>query len=122
MHYLSEYIQLAPKLKRIFVATDDQRNLEEMKKFPDLTFVMLKTGTGRVSGLGERYAQGAFVNLLFDIMMMSEADHFLGSDGSQISRLVYELQQTRHVNGFDKGWSIHTILKDKKNAFFWYLI
>jgi hypothetical protein len=122
IHYLSEYLKYAPPgFKRVFLATDDQKNLDERKLFPDIEFLMLSS-EGRVSGLGDRYGSGAFVNLLFDMMLLSECDHFIGSDGSQISRLVYELQQTRHVNGFDKGWSIDTIIKDKVNAFFWYLI
>ncbi len=105
----------------MYLATDDKRNLEQIKDFPGIEFVMLKT-QGRVSGLGDRYGSSAFLNLLFDIFFLSESDHFIGSGGSQISRMVYELQQTRHVDGFDKGWSIDTIIKDKKNAFFWYLI
>eukprot|EP00047_Mylnosiga_fluctuans_P009598 m.12204 g.12204 ORF g.12204 m.12204 type:complete len:427 (+) comp2707_c0_seq1:41-1321(+) len=119
IHYLSEYLQYAPRFERVFLATDDQRNIDEMAAHPNITFLRL---SGAVAGAGNRYADGALVNLLFDVMLLSECDHFIGTDGSQISRLVYELQQTRHPNGFDKGWSIDTIIKDKVNAFFWYLI
>lgn len=121
IHYLNEYISHSPPFSRVYLATDDQRNLDQISEFPKTEFLMLKS-QGRVSGLGNRYGESAFLNLLFDIFLLSECDHFIGTDGSQISRLVYEMQQTRHVDGFAKGWSIDTIIKDKVNGFFWYLI
>lgn len=76
----------------------------------------------KVISLTDRHSDGALEKLIFDILILSECNHFIGSDGSQISRTIYELMQTRHLDASDKGWSINTIKKDQKYYFYWYFI
>lgn len=89
--------------------------------FTNYTWIRNLEGDEVIS-LQSRHRSGALEKLIIDLYLLSESDHFIGSDASQISRAVYELMQTRHVDASDKGWSINTIKKDHKYYFFWYFI
>lgn len=118
--YLDEMMEHAPRgYTHVYLATDDEKNLNIAKKLTNYTFHL---GYSNALDFKSRYQQGSVERLVFDMNLLSECDHFLGSDGSHISRTAYELMQTRHIDATERGWSIHTILKDKKNGFFWFLI
>lgn len=120
--YLDQMMQFVPKeYSTIYLATDDPRNLKTAEEFRNYTWLMNRGDDDRISGVGDRHAVGALKNLIYDIYFLSECDHFLGDDGSNISRVVYELMQTKHLDASQKAWSIHTLLKDGKQYFFWYL-
>jgi len=118
--YLDYFMQHIPQgYSTIYLATDDEKNLIIAKQHTNFTWIR---NTNEVITLRERYKDGALEKLVYDIFLLSECDHFIGSDASQISRAVYELMQTRHVDASDRGWSINTIKKDKRYWFWWFFI
>jgi len=116
MEYLKE-----GEYKMIYLATDDEKNIALVRKFSSFTWKM-QSSDGKISGLGNRHGSESFRRLIIDLYILSASDFFFGTDGSQISRMVYEMMQTRHLDATSKAWSIHTIVTQNKFGFYWYLI
>jgi len=120
--YIDYYMRFIGNYSTIYLATDDKKNMEITEQYQNMTWLYVKGKDSRVSGIGIRHATGALENLLFDIYFLTECDFFLGSDGSQISRIVYELRQSRYLDGTPTAWSVHTIRADNSYSFNWYFI
>eukprot|EP01118_Nematostelium_gracile_P017245 TRINITY_DN730_c0_g1_i1.p1 TRINITY_DN730_c0_g1~~TRINITY_DN730_c0_g1_i1.p1 ORF type:complete len:420 (-),score=90.20 TRINITY_DN730_c0_g1_i1:5-1264(-) len=125
MLMLDTYISEIPERFRgteVYLATDDARNIRIAEQTKNFTWIRNIEGE-KVISLNERHKAGALEKLVIDIHLLSEGDLFIGSDGSQISRAVYELMQTKSTeDNSDRGWSINTIKKDKKYFFWWFFI
>jgi glycoprotein 6-alpha-L-fucosyltransferase len=122
VHPLAQYMPYV-MYPKIYLATDDQDNVNEADRRTNYTWIMSKDpDTGRLSGVGARHSQNAILNLLYDVYFLAESDFFIGTDSSQISRAVYELMQVRHPDATRLGVSLDTILVDKKFEFYWFLI
>ena len=53
-----------------------------------------------------RNSKEAYTNTLTDILLMSECDFFVGTQSSNIGRVVYELMQTKY---FDASWRMRSL-------------
>jgi glycoprotein 6-alpha-L-fucosyltransferase len=121
LHGLDEYIQMSPPgYSLIYLATDDDRTLLRRSQFPNITFI--RASGEKVNPSQTRFAQGAFANLIFDVLMLAECDVFVGTESSNIGRLVYEKMQANYLDSMARAVSIETIIRDNKRTFEgWYL-
>lgn len=116
VHELEKYMPYV-MYPKIYLATDDQDNVNAADSKRNYTWIMSKDpDTGRLSGVGARHSKNAILNLLYDVYLLSESDFFIGTDSSQISRAVYELMQVRHPDATRLGVSLDTILADRKSV------
>lgn len=122
VHNLVEYMPYV-RYPTIYMATDDEDPIKDTKDYQNYKWIMMKdSASGRVSGVGDRHAPNAILNLINDMYLLSECDFFIGTDSSQVSRAVYEIMQTKHLDASRLGVSLDTIQKDHEFSFYWFLI
>jgi len=86
--------EVATAPPRIYLATDEPNVIAEARAtYPQYTFLTTKHD-GRASGEGERKGIVHTENVLSDVFHLALCNFFVGTASSQVSRLVYERQQT----------------------------
>ncbi|KNC81885.1 hypothetical protein SARC_05816 [Sphaeroforma arctica JP610] len=79
----------------IYVATDDPTLPNDFSNYPRYNFIYDERGMALASKQNTRYNAESLDRLLLDLRMMSEAEFFVGTFSSQISRIVVELMMAR---------------------------
>ncbi|CAK8685962.1 unnamed protein product [Clavelina lepadiformis] len=83
--------------RRVYIASDDQRVVEEAKsKFPNYEFAHYWLGEKHKSSTTiNRNTLDGLLAIVCDVILLSEGDYFVGTYSSNIGRLVKELRDSR---------------------------
>ena len=116
MKYVEEYfLELEVRqgypveTKRVYVATDEPKVLAECRrKFPEYTFLG-DVSISKSASVSNRYNANSLRGIIVDIYMLSLADYIVGTFSSQVSRIAYEIMQTRFPDAADRFKSLDDI-------------
>jgi hypothetical protein len=101
------------KKKLVYVSTDDSKAIDELRSSnPDYKFISQPGISAAPLTIERRYSSSELMRLIIDIHLLVECDMFVGTFSSQISRIVYEMMQVKHVDlpkeklviSMDGGW------------------
>lgn len=116
MKYVDEYYQelevkqgFPVETRRVYVASDDPKVLGECrKKFPNYVFYG-DVSISKSASVSNRYNTASLRGIIIDIHMLSLTDYIVCTFSSQVSRIAYEIMQTRHVDAADRFKSLDDI-------------
>lgn len=96
--YYAKLSLTAPvKEKRVFVATDEPKVVNEIrKKFPDYLVVHNNASSSQAHNLGARKKSSSLFGMISDIHLLAESDFLVCTMSSGFCRVAYELMQARH--------------------------
>ncbi|XP_034105397.1 alpha-(1,6)-fucosyltransferase [Drosophila albomicans] len=96
-------------VRRIFLASDDARVIEEArKKYPQYRIVG-DPEVARMAAVSTRYTDTALNGIILDIHLLSMSDYLVCTFSSQVCRVAYEIMQTMYPNAADRFKSLDDI-------------
>eukprot|EP01080_Neovahlkampfia_damariscottae_P009188 gene9188-1275_t len=110
MKKIENYFKNYSKEKIVFVATDDSTEVEILKSsYSRIKFISNLNSKHPNDWIHFRYTSNELLRVLIDVYLLSECDLFVGTFSSHISRLVFELIQSRNernqkVISIDSEW------------------
>ncbi|CAN7940867.1 unnamed protein product, partial [Ixodes hexagonus] len=85
------------KKKRVFVATDEPKVVNEIiRKFPDYLVVHNNASSSQAHNLSTQAKSSSLFGVISDIHLLAESDFLVCTMSSGFCRVAYELMQTRH--------------------------
>ncbi|KAL7744240.1 hypothetical protein ACLKA6_009202 [Drosophila palustris] len=83
-------------VRRIFLASDDARVIEEArKKYPQYQIIG-DAEVARMAAVSTRYTDTALNGIILDIHLLSMSDYLVCTFSSQVCRVAYEIMQTMY--------------------------
>ncbi|CAH1802313.1 unnamed protein product, partial [Owenia fusiformis] len=81
--------------RSVYIASDEGKIFKELsEKYPDFTFVYNNNETKY-----KRKRTDMFNEIITDVILLAQADYFIGTYSSNIGRLVHQLRQGRYIDG-----------------------
>ncbi|XP_003738096.1 alpha-(1,6)-fucosyltransferase-like [Galendromus occidentalis] len=88
--------------KRVFVATDEPRVLDELREnFPEFVFISNTKSAELANDVDKRDSAESFQGLILDLFLLSQTDKLVCTLSSGVCRVVYELMQARRTDASD---------------------
>lgn len=95
--------------RRIFLASDDARVIDEArKKYPQYE-VIGDSEVARLAGVSTRYTDNALYGIVLDIHLLSLSDFLVCTFSSQVCRIAYEIMQTLYPDAAHRFKSLDDI-------------
>jgi glycoprotein 6-alpha-L-fucosyltransferase len=92
--------------RRIYLASDDPSVLTEAKqKLPNYEIITNFEAAKVAQNLSTRYSLDSLQGFVLDLHLLSMTDYVVCTLTSEVCRVVYQLMQTRHVDGTHKVYS-----------------
>ncbi|KAH8270981.1 hypothetical protein KR044_007522 [Drosophila immigrans] len=108
-YYRTLEINGSSVVRRIFLASDDARVIEEArKKYPQYRIVG-DPEVARMAAVSTRYTDTALNGIILDIHLLSMSDYLVCTFSSQVCRVAYEIMQTLYPNAADRFKSLDDI-------------
>ncbi|XP_068159454.1 alpha-(1,6)-fucosyltransferase [Drosophila tropicalis] len=96
-------------VRRIFLASDDARVIEEArKKYPQYQIVG-DPEVARMAAVSTRYTDTALNGIILDIHLLSLSDYLVCTFSSQVCRVAYEIMQTMYPDASHRFKSLDDI-------------
>ncbi|XP_030841910.1 alpha-(1,6)-fucosyltransferase-like [Strongylocentrotus purpuratus] len=111
MVYAEEfYVELEKRqevpVRRIFLATDEARLLEEAKKkYPGYVFVS-DNNISQSAKVSTRLSEESFMGIIVDVYLLARSDFLVCTCSSNVCRLAYEMMQHNYVDASTKVRSL----------------
>lgn len=95
--------------RRIFLASDDARVIDEArKKYPEYEIIG-DAEVARMAAVSTRYTDTALNGIILDIHLLSLSDHLVCTFSSQVCRVAYEIMQTLYPDAAHRFKSLDDI-------------
>lgn len=95
--------------RRIFLASDDARVIEEArKKYPQYEIIG-DPDVARMAAVSTRYTDTALNGIILDIHLLSLSDYLVCTFSSQVCRMAYEIMQTLYPDAAHRFKSLDDI-------------
>lgn len=95
--------------RRIFLASDDARVIEEArKKYPQYEIIG-DAEVARMAAVSTRYTDTALNGIILDIHLLSLSDYLVCTFSSQVCRVAYEIMQTLYPDAAHRFKSLDDI-------------
>lgn len=108
-YFLTQEINGTTVPRRIFLASDDARVLEEArKKYPQYEIIG-DAEVARMAAVSTRYTDTALNGIILDIHLLSLSDHLVCTFSSQVCRVAYEIMQTLYPDAAHRFKSLDDI-------------
>lgn len=108
-YYLTMEINGTNIDRRIFLASDDARVIEEArKKYPNYDIVG-DPDVARMAAVSTRYTDSSLNGIILDIHMLSLCDYLVCTFSSQVCRVAYEIMQTLYPDAAHRFKSLDDI-------------
>ena len=124
--YLMKYNEIKDDGMYLFLATDDKEIVEtaivqENNDGLNIEFLWNKYSIDIDDGieLRQRRTDNALRSIVFDSLLLSDCDYFIGQDGSRVSRLVMELIAMRLPDYKQRLISVDAVNKDLLDFPYW---
>ena len=79
----------------------------------------IEVGKGEDVDLQQRRTHNALRSIVFDILLLSDSDMFVGQDGSRVARLVLELMAMRVPDYKQKMLSLDALVQHQLDFPYW---
>lgn len=108
-YFLTQEINGTTVPRRIFLASDDARVIEEArKKYPQYEIIG-DAEVARMAAVSTRYTDTALNGIILDIHLLSLSDHLVCTFSSQVCRVAYEIMQTMYPDAAHRFKSLDDI-------------
>ena len=110
----------------IILATDDKHIVEYIlsnniinrdKLFVNPYSIGIDAGNESVTISQRKSKDNALISIVFDMLLLSQSDFFIGQDSSNVGAVVVQLLSTRFVHHESKSVSLDCLFKDKSFLF-----
>ncbi|CAN7939557.1 unnamed protein product, partial [Ixodes hexagonus] len=96
-YYARRSLTTPVKKKRVFVATDEPKVVNEIrKKFPGYLVIHNNASSSQAHDLSARTKSSSLFGVISDIHLLAESDFLVCTMSSGFCRVAYELMQARH--------------------------
>ena len=104
-----EKLESPPKIKRVFLASDDPKVITTAKqRYPEFEFIA-DTDIAQTASISRRYSNLSLQGIIIDIHFLSLCDYLVCTFSSQVCRVAYELMQTRFPDAYNRFASLDDI-------------
>ncbi|XP_075155715.1 alpha-(1,6)-fucosyltransferase 8 [Haematobia irritans] len=108
-YYLTQEINGTTMARRIFLASDDARVIDEArKKYPQYEIIG-DAEVARMAAVSTRYTDTGLNGIILDIHLLSISDYLVCTFSSQVCRVAYEIMQTLHPDAGHRFKSLDDI-------------
>ncbi|XP_023306207.2 alpha-(1,6)-fucosyltransferase [Lucilia cuprina] len=108
-YFLTQEINGTNVPRRIFLASDDARVIEEArKKYPHYEIIG-DAEVARMAAVSTRYTDTALNGIILDIHLLSLSDYLVCTFSSQVCRVAYEIMQTLYPDAAHRFKSLDDI-------------
>lgn len=108
-YYLTLETNGTKQTRRIFLASDDARVIEEArKKYPHYEIIG-DPDVARMAAVSTRYTDTSLNGIILDIHMLSVSDYLVCTFSSQVCRVAYEIMQTLYTDAAHRFKSLDDI-------------
>uniref|UniRef100_A0A1I8NTE8 Alpha-(1,6)-fucosyltransferase n=1 Tax=Stomoxys calcitrans TaxID=35570 RepID=A0A1I8NTE8_STOCA len=108
-YYLTQEINGTSMARRIFLASDDARVIDEArKKYPQYEIIG-DAEVARMAAVSTRYTDTGLNGIILDIHLLSISDYLVCTFSSQVCRVAYEIMQTLHPDAGHRFKSLDDI-------------
>lgn len=114
MRYVEDYYQQleingTSVKRRVFLASDDARVLDEARKKYTQYEIIGDPDVARMAAVSTRYTDSSLNGIVLDIHMLSLCDYLVCTFSSQVCRVAYEIMQTLFPDASDRFKSLDDI-------------
>ncbi|EDV91777.1 alpha-(1,6)-fucosyltransferase [Drosophila grimshawi] len=95
-YYRTMEVNGSSVVRRIFLASDDARVIEEARKSYPQYQIVGDPEVARMAAVSTRYTDTALNGIILDIHLLSMSDYLVCTFSSQVCRVAYEIMQTMH--------------------------
>lgn len=108
-YYLTQEINGTTMERRIFLASDDARVIDEArKKYPQYEIIG-DAEVARMAAVSTRYTDTGLNGIILDIHLLSISDYLVCTFSSQVCRVGYEIMQTLYPDAGNRFKSLDDI-------------
>ncbi|XP_005179639.2 alpha-(1,6)-fucosyltransferase [Musca domestica] len=108
-YYLTQEINGTSMTRRIFLASDDARVIDEArKKYPQYEIIG-DAEVARMAAVSTRYTDTGLNGIILDIHLLSISDYLVCTFSSQVCRVAYEIMQTLYPDAGHRFKSLDDI-------------
>ncbi|XP_073815042.1 alpha-(1,6)-fucosyltransferase 8 [Musca autumnalis] len=108
-YYLTQEINGTTMTRRIFLASDDARVIDEArKKYPQYEIIG-DAEVARMAAVSTRYTDTGLNGIILDIHLLSISDYLVCTFSSQVCRVAYEIMQTLYPDAGHRFKSLDDI-------------
>ncbi|CAN7941908.1 unnamed protein product, partial [Ixodes hexagonus] len=99
-YYAKLALTMPVEKKRVFVATDEPRVVDEIrKKYSQYDVINSEVSSHQANRIRTRRHNTSLFGVMLDITLLAESDFLVCTMSSGFCRVAYELMQTRHPDG-----------------------
>lgn len=108
-YYLQQEINGTSITRRVFLASDDPRVIDEARKKYPTYEIIGDPDVARMAAVSTRYTDSSLNGIVLDIHMLSLCDYLVCTFSSQVCRVAYEIMQTLYPDASNRFKSLDDI-------------
>ncbi|XP_031786080.1 alpha-(1,6)-fucosyltransferase isoform X2 [Nasonia vitripennis] len=109
VHQYFESLEKTPKIKRIFLASDDPKVITAAKQRYVEYEIIADIDIAQTASVSRRYSNLSLQGIIIDIYFLSRCDYLVCTFSSQVCRVAYELMQTHFPDAYNRFSSLDDI-------------
>ncbi|OXU25493.1 hypothetical protein TSAR_016691 [Trichomalopsis sarcophagae] len=109
VHQYFESLEKTPKIKRVFLASDDPKVITAAKQRYVEYEIIADIDIAQTASVSRRYSNLSLQGIIIDIYFLSRCDYLVCTFSSQVCRVAYELMQTHFPDAYNRFSSLDDI-------------